>query len=408
MKTIFSNELKSRLTHAAENGSVIASDILNELKKNVAVSEIIKGNYNCFSTKRKRSSYETHQKIRIVFTACNKDLSHESFPDRNNPQAPWFPENRTDLEPSTFIGLFKNLREYDNEEIGYFSSAITLDSKVSVKLLTGMNEFMDAYLESNYSPVADCISTLHNSCMRYEEKARNAADFYANFAGAKILVARDGSNNVTGRAVVWEDAIWQVTGRQPVKVSLTDRMYVSHTFLIKLMYKEAQKLGINFRKTHNDYSHTQNLTVLNPVEGSGLRAGDDLMARLRIPVPACRWHKRGAPYMDTFSNILFREGQLELTNYDDESCIAVCKSTDGRASLEKKYCPKCGKVHTNHHEEFCPECASKYYTDTIFGKVTQGSPVSYNGKVYPSILFKKGKPIPEFRRYLQIQKLYTA
>lgn len=36
MKLNVSNELKSRLTHAAENGSVIAKDILSEVKKNAS------------------------------------------------------------------------------------------------------------------------------------------------------------------------------------------------------------------------------------------------------------------------------------------------------------------------------------------------------------------------------------
>lgn len=107
MKLNVSNELKSRLMHAAENGSVIAKDILSEVKKNVPVEEVIRGSYNFFSTKRKRTEAGTFKKIRIVFTACNKDLGHPNFPDRNNPQAPWFPENRTDLEPSTFVELFK-------------------------------------------------------------------------------------------------------------------------------------------------------------------------------------------------------------------------------------------------------------------------------------------------------------
>ena len=110
MKLNVSNELKSRLVHAAENGSVIAKGILSEVKKNVPVEEIIRGTYNCFSTKRKRTEAGTFKKIRIVFTACSKDLAHPSFPDRNNPQAPWFPENRTDLEPSTFVEL-SNERE---------------------------------------------------------------------------------------------------------------------------------------------------------------------------------------------------------------------------------------------------------------------------------------------------------
>ena len=163
MRLYASNELKSRLTHAAANGSVIAADILSELKKNRPAQEIIRGSYNFLSTKRKWTDCGSFRKIRIVFTAFNKDPEHPNFPDRNNPQAPWFPENRTDLEPSTFIEQFKNLREYTSCEINYFRSAITLDSKVSVRLYTGMNDFLDAYMESNYSSITDGdTSTLHN------------------------------------------------------------------------------------------------------------------------------------------------------------------------------------------------------------------------------------------------------
>ena len=164
MRLYASNELKSRLTHAAANGSVIAADILSELKKNRPAQEIIRGSYSFLSTKRKWTDCGSFRKIRIVFTAFNKDPEHPNFPDRNNPQAPWFPENRTDLEPSTFIEQFKNLREYTSCEISYFRSAITLDSKVSVRLHTGMNDFLDAYQESNYSSITDGdTSTLHNT-----------------------------------------------------------------------------------------------------------------------------------------------------------------------------------------------------------------------------------------------------
>ena len=65
MKLNVSNELKSRLTHAAENGSVIAKDILSEVKKNVPVEEVIRGSYNFFSTKRKRTEAGTFKKIRV-------------------------------------------------------------------------------------------------------------------------------------------------------------------------------------------------------------------------------------------------------------------------------------------------------------------------------------------------------
>ena len=277
MKLNVSNELKSRLTHAAENGSVIAKDILSEVKKNVPVEEVIRGSYNFFSTKRKRTEAGTFKKIRIVFTACNKDLAHPNFPDRNNPQAPWFPENRTDLEPSTFIELFKNLGPYQPDEINYFCSAISLDSKVTIRLHDSMNDFMEAYLESNYSPISDgSESSLHNSCMRYEDKARNAADFYANFAGAKILVARDDSSNVVGRAIVWNEITLWKSINTPIAASLLDRIYSSHAFVVELIRKQAQEAGILLRRRYNDYTHTTDFTVLNPIEGQEWAAGDNI------------------------------------------------------------------------------------------------------------------------------------
>ena len=288
MKLNVSNELKSRLVHAAENGSVIAKDILSEVKKNVPVEEIIRGTYNCFSTKRKRTEAGTFKKIRIVFTACSKDLAHPSFPDRNNPQAPWFPENRTDLEPSTFVELFKNLPKYSPDEINYFCSSLSLDSKVTVRLHESMNDFMEAYLESNYSPISDSdTSSLHSSCMRYEDKARNAADFYTNFAGVKILVARDESNNILGRAVVWNEVTLWKSINTPIAASLLDRIYSSHAFVAELIRKQAQEAGILLRRRYNDYTHTTDFTVLNPIEGQEWAAGDNIQVSLTVKVPAC-------------------------------------------------------------------------------------------------------------------------
>ena len=82
MRLYASNELKSRLTHAAANGSVIAADILSELKKNRPAQEIIRGSYSFLSTKRKWTDCGSFRKIRIVFTAFNKDPEHPNLPDR--------------------------------------------------------------------------------------------------------------------------------------------------------------------------------------------------------------------------------------------------------------------------------------------------------------------------------------
>ncbi len=84
--------MKSRLQNAAANGSVVAEDILSELGKNRDASETIRGTYNYFTTKRIRANYDSYHKIRIMFTACAKNLEHENFPDKGNPSAPWFKE----------------------------------------------------------------------------------------------------------------------------------------------------------------------------------------------------------------------------------------------------------------------------------------------------------------------------
>lgn len=238
----------------------------------------------------------------------------------------------------------QNLGPYQPDEISYFCSAISLDSKVTVRLHESMNDFMEAYLESNYSPIADSdTSSLHSSCMRYEDKARNAADFYTNFAGAKILVARDESNNILGRAVVWNEVTLWKSINTPIAASLLDRIYSSHAFVAELIRKQAQEAGILLRRRYNDYTHTTDFTVLNPIEGQEWAAGDNIQVSLTVKVPACRWHKKGVPYLDTFYSLHLTDGNLELRNTEGDTSIASCRSTEGCANRRKYVCPKCGK-----------------------------------------------------------------
>ena len=64
MKLNVSNELKSRLVHAAENGSVIAKDILSEVKKNVPVEEInIQSRFRDRKSTRLNSSHSAKSRM---------------------------------------------------------------------------------------------------------------------------------------------------------------------------------------------------------------------------------------------------------------------------------------------------------------------------------------------------------
>lgn len=408
MKTIVSDELKSRLSHAAENGSIIAANILAELKSGKEVSDVIRGSANYFSTKRKKTTYDNYASVKIVFTACTKDITNKNFPDRLNPQAPWFPENRTDVEPSTFVGYFKNLPEYQSTDLDFFNSAICMDSKVTIKIYEKMNDFIEAYKGDNYSPIVqNGETTLHNSCMRSDDVARNAADFYYNFAGAKIIVAKDIANNILGRAIVWPKAIW-TQNEEEETVSVIDRVYFTHTFILQNIYEYARKIGIHLRKKVNDYEHTRSFIALNPIEKFSITTDMVIQElQLKIKVPASKWHKKGAPYLDTFSQIhVINNSYVQLCNYHSTDEIGTCRGTYGKANRDKHYCPLCGKIHYEDSAPLCKACHKNIYVDTPFGLAIEGKAIDYNGKLYPSILFKKGRPLPNFRLYLKLERLF--
>ncbi|WP_165043809.1 hypothetical protein [Dysgonomonas sp. ZJ709] len=407
MKTKITKELKSRLLHAASNGSIIARDILTELRKNTDVSQIIRGTANYFGTKRKKESYTNYNKIRITFTVCTKNLVHPNFPDKDNPQAPWFPENREEIEVSTFVGYFKNLPEYDSEALAYFGNCICVNSKIHVRLYDKMSDIVEAYTADNYSNIAQTgESSLHGSCMRHEDTARNAADFYHNLAGAKIIVAKDSANNILGRAIFWPQVILSNPEKE-IKISVLDRVYFSHTFIINLIYDYAKSQGAHLRKLKNDFDSPQELIVLNVIESFGLSEGtkiEDL--HMYIRALASRWYKNGAPYMDTFYNVAVdKEGFILLSNKKIDGHIAECRKTDGLAGRNRHICPHCREIHNNSHD-LCEKCYSELYKSTKFGHVMNCKIVTYKNETYPSVLFKRGRPTANFNLYMQVEKLY--
>lgn len=408
MKTIVSDELRKRLYFASINGSVIATDILEELKQNKDVTEIIRGTSNYFATKRIKTTTSEYLKIRIVFTACTKDINNENFPDKDNPKAPWFAENRTELEPSTFVNYFKNLREYSSAEHDYFATAICVSSKIEIKIYDKMNDFIDAYIGDNYIPYAQYndSSTLHSSCMRHADLAYRLGDFYSNFAGASILVARDSESNVLGRAIVWKKATG-LFGNEVKQVSVLDRLYYSHNFVKKMMVNYAKENGINFKKTINDYSHQTEFTIMNPIEGlEEMKAGQKIVCPLNVCVPASKWHKKGTPYLDTFCYVnITEDGKVQLSNKEGSNCVASCQSTSGKANREGYVCPSCGKVH-NDSTDLCDTCKKKLMVSTIFGPMMLGKVKSYNDTKYPESFFVKGRPSAHLELNLQIAKLF--
>ena len=197
--------------------------------------------------------------------------------------------------------------------------------------------------------------------------------------------------------------VYAVVSNMSIAIERRDFLHAVHCFICN-----QQEAGILLRRRYNDYTHTTDFTVLNPIEGQEWAVGDNIQVSLTVKVPACRWHKKGVPYLDTFYSLHLTEGNLELRNTEGDTSIASCRSTEGCANRRKYVCPKCGKIHPFPDMAFCKNCQDMFYISTVFGKVLKGTSVEYKGKKYPSFLFKKGRPVPEFRRYLQIEKLFIS
>lgn len=92
------------------------------------------------------------------------------------------------------------LSKCDIERISTFFSGFK--TKLNIEVWDSYR-IKDAYLFKNYAPEMDCItSTLHKSCMRYEE-CQEYFKFY-EMAEAKIAVALDKNRLICARALLWQ------------------------------------------------------------------------------------------------------------------------------------------------------------------------------------------------------------
>ena len=409
-KVVISDELKARLTAARDNGSVVASDILAELKRGNP-KEIFSGHANYFSSKRKVVSLTNYKKLSIMITYCSKNLSNPAFPGYGDPMAPNRSENRGSCSPSSFVGMFRNLRHYSSEELAFFTNALCCATKIRFKLESSMEAIEAAYNEVNYNSFAqNGETTLHSSCMRYADMAAIAADFYHNFAGAKIMVAYETDGSIVGRAIVWDKVNVTYQNLNKSGLMVIDRVYYTFDFIRLLMLEKARTLGIHLRKRHNTYYNHEQFTVLNPIDFGEIRfdTDDNIDAKASVCVPKVKWHKKGSPYLDTFCYLeINKNQQMTLSNYNSSETILSLQSAEGRPCKQKSYCPVCGKVHSNTPNYFCYECQEKLMKDTPFGKLFASSLRPYGDKVVPSVLLtRRGKPTPSFAIHEQINRLF--
>lgn len=390
MKTVITRDLKNRIKACAHNGSPLARAILEELKK--PIEEVTDKKANYFNSRRKISSSGEHYGIiDIEITYCNKDLTNERFADHDNPRAPYFEENRTSTSIAKFVGMFKNIPAPTSEDIEAFDSMMRLGKRVRYVVSGDMEDIRKAYDGREYSALAqDGQSTLHHSCMRHPDVSRNAADFYANFAGCKILRAETEDGEVVGLCLLWNNVEFEMVGG--ATFNFVERVYTAYKFLYHDMLRRAIRSGYCIRKKYNDYNHMTQFVVMADCESTDGRhiralAGAEMNTTVRRAVPAIQWHKKGAPYLDTMPYLCYNDGMLYLTNNTSEAnLIAALRSTDGHVFLESRICPICGKVH-NDGGVYCHECKATYMADNDYmSGMVKGGVKIWNGAYYPAML----------------------
>lgn len=409
MKTlVIHNDLKKRLKVAASNGSVVANDVLKAVADGVQTD----ANANYFTSVRKRSITEdgvTAYQIKI--TCCNKDVENPNFPDLGREDAQWLKHNRCELSALCFVDNFGLADKYTSEEITYFASALGCPVKLHLELISSEQDMEKAYNMENYPNMrqnSDLSCTLHHSCMRYEDTARRAADFYHNFAGAKMLIAKGEDGLIYGRTIIWKNV--EIEGMK-TKVSLIERVYCCYDFIYALMMEWAAK-NVDFRKKENTYNCTQGFVALRKINMSEdncqVDKNEQLTLEMRINVPQLKWHKCGVPYMDTFHRICYCDGNLYIANYvvKPNSNFADCRNTSAFAERTNHICPVCGKVHCS--SGLCGSCRDTYFTTNEYGSFYMNKKgfAVYKGKTVLREMLYKGKPNKNYQTVLNTDKLF--
>lgn len=399
MKLIISEELKKRVEMASANGSVIASDLMAEFRKGAKdVKAVISKTANYFDSVRVTGSRSEYKSLSIKISVCPKDINNPNFPDRGNPNAPYLKTNREKVNPATFLSYFKNLNSdnYKETEMDYFNQALCVNEKIILTMESSIQAFVHAYSVENYALYGMADSPLHGSCMRYENVVDNVADFYVNFAGAKIITAKGVSGTVYGRAVVWDKTVDYSTGEV---CSFVDRVYYNYPFVMNMIHNYAKEKGIQYRKTYNDYSHKDSF--------SSLANGASQFITVALEVPQVKWHKCGAPYLDTMSYLYCKDGKILLRNTNcGADYIAYCNNTGGYATRNGRICPNCGEIH-HLSSVLCPACEDAMIKRIPIGQFLNVKGLKkYQGKEWPVEFFSNGKPKPSFALYLTLERLF--
>lgn len=337
----------SALIAGAQSGDECCKFIVTAIQKQTH-TQVFKGPANNFRLviEQEITSKKTPK---IVYTPV--DPKHTEIQKRIAKDPYYLFDRDAEASPAKFLDLFRDFPESlrkDDAAIESFGEVLKLGVKVEYQLMDTMEAFMQGYDEGYYWNKSSCNDTLHSSCMRGMPHAQICAEFYALVCRAKILLATHDGRTV-GRAVVWPEVVFTATDGNAMKCSLLSRVYYTHAAVRDGLFREARKLGINFRLAGQTYN-CDSVVVLNPVN-------QELKSNQRIALQNAmvRLHAHpdfhgGTPYVDFFPRVVFdvNAGGLYLAKIGTTRyrTVAQCQSTHGTTEHSSVICPVCGAIDT--------------------------------------------------------------
>ena len=353
MHCIYKPIIKEVLENAAHNKSVIAEMVLKELENNNEMAS--KKNMNYFDLViTKSDSCMSYQ-----FSACQKDVTNDKFPDKDVPNVMWLDKYRDPVGLQHFISRFQSVRDFMNTDeegcervIEYLQNILTLP-KLKINIGSNYNSVLKAYKESNYTKYRN-DNSLHNSCMRHDGVSKCCAQFYAYLAKCRILYVTDESGKeIYGRSIIWDNILFN---KLKETKTLLDRVYYCNSGILKIIYKYASENDF-IRKEVNNYSSKENFMFFDKNKNKWESFSDSI--EYKINHKDCDKYKFGAPYLDTFTyGSVTSNGEFVLTNKRTVNTSIEFTSTSGQVNTPK-ICPMCGKP-LRDHESMCSSCSSKF------------------------------------------------
>lgn len=220
----------------------------------------------------------------------------------------------------------KDIEDFVNE----FKSKVELskDAFRNFQLVSG-EDIIKWYNEENYS--RENTSTLHSSCMRYEECGEYFGIYVQNPEVCQLLIKLSDfdPDKITARALVWKLRNGDY---------FMDRIYYSKDSEVLLFKEYARNNGWAYKKAQNT--------------GSDFILMDDSNYSKTLEVKLEKWLFRKYPYVDTLS-YLGDDGVLR-TDRRDSDCKEL-HQTDGSFTQGCEYC------EDGYNQ--CQECDGNGYHD---------------------------------------------